>query len=128
MILTNCSKTTSTIEVTNMPINIDNDFCFSYDSQSQLVPDDFVDMQNITSLKIRFGNPVLRHLGETYYTVYSLSDNRLSYIFFTFSPNTGVNFYVSDVQVFSKDEGEKEFFTSLFPQDYPSQIFGDSCE
>ena len=128
MIFTNCSKTTSTIEVTNMPINIDNEFCISYDAQSQLVPEDFEDIQNITSLKIRFGNPVLRHVGEIYYTVYSLSNNQLSYIFFTFSPNTGVNLYVTDVQLFSKDEEGKEFFTFLLPQDYPSRIFEDSCE
>lgn len=126
MTLLGCSQTTSTAEIDPMRTNIDNDICFVYDVQSGLTQNDFSGLDTLTSLKIRFGNPLIHKNEETYYTVYSLSGDRLCYVFLLFSPDTGVDCYVNDIQMVSKGDSEKTFYDLLLEKDLPKNVFPSS--
>ena len=100
-----------------------NDIVYSYDSNSKMTMKSFKGLHTITDLQNTFPIIAVRENASEYYTVYSLSENRLAYVWFKFSPDTGTTFFIKSIIEYPYTSVESEQKLSfLLEKDLPQNI------
>jgi len=100
-----------------------NDVLFVYDDQSNITIDGFSRLSTLTDFHLCYPMTAIHKNEGEYYTVYSLESGGLAYVMFRYSPNTGVDFYLSGIVEYpftSSEQEQKLWF--LLPQDRPEVI------
>jgi hypothetical protein len=119
-ILSGCS--TQNYKVPGMQTIIDNDVNFKYDPSTQLSISDFEDINYLTELKGKIGNQVIHEFGGISYSIYSLKDKHLCYVFLRFSENTGIDCYVTSVVEYPSESIKGDFLGNILNKDNPKEI------
>jgi len=113
----------NTEKLTNKEPAFGNETPFVYDELSKLTMDSFDGMTTMTELSIKYSMAEIRENDGEYYTVYSLKGNKLAYVIFLYSSNTGVTFFIKDIVEYPYSSLEQaQALSFLLPQDLPENI------
>lgn len=115
------NSTTSSSGSSNITFN--NNIKFAYEHSSTLDINSFKGLSTITDLNISYPIFSVRQNKDQYYTIYSLKDNKLCYVLFEDSQNTGVDFYIKEIIEYPfKNNDNEKLFNFLLDQDLPENI------
>lgn len=136
----------STLKEDAMGVTIDNDTTYLYNGDSRLTIEDFAGVSTLTDLQLTCGSSSIRKAEQPiyclkdangndldrenagYYTVYSLENGALCYVFLQFSPYTGTNFYVTYYVEFPSGLIDEDFYAAILQKDYPENILPGTAE
>lgn len=125
---------------------IDNETVYLYNTDSKLTIEDFAGVSTLTDLQLTCGSSSIRKAEQPiyclkdangndldrenagYYTVYSLENGALCYVFLQFSPYTGTNFYVTYYVEFPSGLIDEDFYAAILQKDYPENILPGTAE
>lgn len=141
-ILCGCSsrQLPPTLKEETMGVAVDNNTTYLYDGNSKLTIDDFAGISTLTELRLICGSSIIRKTEQPifclkdsagnnldsgnsgYYTIYSLKNNALCYVFLQFSPYTGTNYYIAYYVEYPSGRIDEDFYAAILQKDYPENI------
>lgn len=101
---------------------IENEYQFTYDTNSEYSKADFENLGVYSALAMEFGPFVFHQNADSIYTVLSLRQNGLCYVFIEYIEGTGISWYIQDVIEFPSNTVDQDFYSRILVSDYPNEI------
>ena len=106
----------------NIVLSVRNDVIYTYDGETTMETDAFSKIDSVSKLFGKCGSNIVHSNNGIYYTVYSLKDNRLCYVFFEYDEENGTDMRRLEFLEYPNADNEKKIKSRVLSKDYPENI------